>query len=163
MSQNAGVEDEPQLFVVARNPDPESRLPYLLRLPLEDGVVLKARDSWPRASRVYCYPLEEDWPEDAEVLEQVPVASCRRRGAAIDLVLDRPRLSRSQFVFTEAKGRPAIFWQTQGCCPAGQPRRQGPQAPGSLRAHRRDRYPGALPLPLLGKVRAGRAGGPGCR
>jgi hypothetical protein len=31
----------------------------------------------------------------------------------IDLVLDRPRLARSQFVFTEIRGRPAIFWQTQ--------------------------------------------------
>jgi hypothetical protein len=31
----------------------------------------------------------------------------------IDLVLARSRLSRSQFVFTETRGRPAIFWQTQ--------------------------------------------------
>jgi hypothetical protein len=28
-------------------------------------------------------------------------------------VLGRPRLARSQFVFTEVKGRPAVFWQTQ--------------------------------------------------
>ena len=34
------------------------------------------------------------------------------RGPAIDLVLDRPRLSRSQFVFTEVRGRPAIFCQS---------------------------------------------------
>jgi hypothetical protein len=31
-------------FVVARKPDPESSLPYLIRLPLgPEGVVLKAR------------------------------------------------------------------------------------------------------------------------
>jgi ERCC4 domain len=103
----------PGVFVVARNPDPESRLPYLLQLPLDGGILLKARETWPRSSRVYCYPLEGSWPEDAEVLEEVAATLCRRRGAAVDLVLDRPRLSRSQFVFTEARGRPAIFWQTQ--------------------------------------------------
>jgi len=38
---------------------------------------------------------------------------CRRRGPAIDLVLDRPRLDRSQFAFTQLRGRSAIFWQTR--------------------------------------------------
>src|SRR2546426_4931397 len=101
------------VFVIARNPQPDTKLPYLLKLPLEGGLVLKARDTWPRTSRVYCHPFEEDWPEEPEIVEEVPVLSCRSRGAAIDLVLDRPRLARSQFVFTEAKGHPAIFWQTQ--------------------------------------------------
>jgi hypothetical protein len=41
-------------FKVARNSDPESRLPYLVRLPIEGGIVLKAREPWPRAARVYC-------------------------------------------------------------------------------------------------------------
>ncbi len=54
-------------------------------------------------------------------MEEVPVLFCRRRGAAIDLVLDRPRLARSQFVFTEVKGRPAIFWQTQKTARAANP------------------------------------------
>ena len=35
-----------------------------------------------------------------------------RRGAAIDLVLDRGRENRSQFVFTKARGRDMIFWQS---------------------------------------------------
>jgi hypothetical protein len=100
-------------FLVARNPDADSKLPYLLRLPIGDGVVLKARDTWPRSSRVYCYQLDEPWPDGVEIIEEVPATICRRRGAAIDLVLDRPRLFRSQFVFTEARGRPAVFWQTQ--------------------------------------------------
>lgn len=99
--------------MVARNPDPESKLPYLIRLPVDGGIVLKTRDTWPRASRVYCYQVDEPWPESAEILEEVVATLCRRRGAAIDLVLARSQLSRSQFVFTEARGRPAIFWQTQ--------------------------------------------------
>lgn len=102
-----------RFFIIARNPDVASKLPYLLDIPVEGGLLLKARDTWPRSSRVYCHPLNEGWPEDPEILERVPVATCRRRGAAIDLVLDRPQLSRSQFVFTEARGRPAVFWQTQ--------------------------------------------------
>ncbi len=51
----------------------------------------------------------------------MPVLFCRRRGAAIDLVLDRPSLSRSQFVFTQARGRPAIWWQTQKTAQAANP------------------------------------------
>lgn len=34
-------------FVVARNPDTDSTLPYLIHIPLgPDGVVLKARETW---------------------------------------------------------------------------------------------------------------------
>jgi len=36
--------DERSRFRVARNPDAESRLPYLIWLPIEGGVVLKARE-----------------------------------------------------------------------------------------------------------------------
>lgn len=99
-------------FVVARNPDPDSSLPYLLYVPVGAGLTLKARDSWPLSSRVYCHRVEESMPEDAEVLERVPVRVCAWRGSAIDLILDRPSHNRSQFVFTTARGRPAIFWQT---------------------------------------------------
>ena len=49
---------------------------------------------------------------NAEVIERVPVRSCVRRGAAIDLVLDRGRENRSQIVVTNARGRQMIFWQT---------------------------------------------------
>lgn len=99
-------------FVIARNPDPGSSLPYLVRLPLDDGaVVLKVRDVWPRTSKVYCHRAPE-WPDDPDIVERVPIRSCRRRGAAVDLVLDRGRENRSQFVFTRARGRDVIFWQT---------------------------------------------------
>jgi hypothetical protein len=106
-------------FVVARNPDPESALPFLLRIPIGQGVVLKAREPWPSTSRVYCHPA--DWPEPAEVIEEVPVRLCRRRGPAIDLVLDRARNNRAQFVFTEVRARPAIFWQTAKVAAAARP------------------------------------------
>src|SRR3954447_21552660 len=99
-------------FIVARNPDADSTLPYLLNIPLgERGIVLKARDTWPRTGKIYCHRVEA-WPDDAAVVERVPVRSCVRRGAAIDLVLERSRENRSQLVMTQAKGRQVIFWQT---------------------------------------------------
>lgn len=99
-------------FVIALNPEEESTLPYLVRLPVAPaGVVLKARETWPRTAKVYCHAAIE-WPGDPEVIERVPVRSCVRRGAAIDLLLDRGRENRSQFVFTRARGREMIFWQS---------------------------------------------------
>lgn len=102
----------PDDFIVARNPDPDSTLPYLVRIPLgSDGIVLKTRETWPRTSKVYCHRAEA-WPPDAEIVERVATRVCTRRGAAIDLVVDRGREARSQFVLTRAKGREVIFWQT---------------------------------------------------
>ena len=100
-------------FTVARNPDPDSTLPFLLRVPLPGhDLLLKARDSWPRTEKVYCHRATH-WPETAVVVEEVPVRSCVRRGVAIDLVLDRARENRSQLVFTRIKGdREGIFWQS---------------------------------------------------
>lgn len=133
------------LFLVARNPDPDSKLPYLLRLPIDGGLVLKARDTWPRAARVYCSPVDEPWPEDADVVEEAAVTLCRRRGPAIDLVLDRARLSRSQFIFTTARGRPAVFWQTQAAARRSNPGGRVPSgrrpAPLEIAVDTRERYP----------------------
>jgi hypothetical protein len=110
-------------FQVASNPDPHSRLPFLLRLPLPDGpLVLKAREPWPRVAKVYCHRAEGGWPDGLDVLEQVPVRACERRGVAIDLVLDRAREHRSQFVFTRLPGgREAIFWQSARTVAKGRP------------------------------------------
>lgn len=135
-------------FLVARNPDPDSSLPYLLRLPIEGGIVLKARDTWPHTSRVFCMRLEGDWPADLEIVEDVEVTFCRRRGIAIDLVLDRPRLNRSQFVFTTLPtGRDAIFWQTRKVVTTARPgaRIPGRRASGiremQIVVDTRERYP----------------------
>lgn len=117
-------------FVVARNPDPDSTLPYLLRVPLGDGVILKARETWPRTAKVYCHRVEE-WPEDAEVVERVAVRSCVRRGAAIDLVLDRSRENRSQLVLTRTRGRETIFWQTARTAKQARPAVATPSARAS--------------------------------
>ncbi len=100
-------------LLIAANPDPDSRLPYLLRLPLSGGTVFRTSGTWPRTKALYCHPVDVDeWPEDPEIVEQVAIRSCVRRGAAIDLVLDRGRENRSQLVFTTARGREAVFWQS---------------------------------------------------
>jgi hypothetical protein len=133
------------LFVVARNPDSESKLPFLVSLPIDGGLFLKARDQWPRTSRVYCHPLSDGWPSRPEILKEVAIRSCRRRGAAIDLVLDRPRLARSQFVFTEVRGRPAIFWQTQKTARTANPGARVPRRRSAtdltILIDTRERYP----------------------
>jgi ERCC4 domain len=142
----------PERFVVARNPDAESTLPYLLRLPIDGGIELKARSPWPATARVYCHPLEEAWPEGAEVLEEVAVRRCARRGRAVDLVLDRGRHNRSQFVFTEPHagrrdGRPMIFWQTARTAQRARPGQRVPTARASagetlaVAIDTRERYP----------------------
>ncbi len=105
--------DDPVELLIARNPDPDSRLPYLLRLPLAGGMVFRTSGTWPRTTALYCHPVPAaDWPDPADIVDRVPVRSCTRRGAAIDLVLDRARENRSQLVYTTARGRDAVFWQS---------------------------------------------------
>jgi hypothetical protein len=139
--------DSTTAFLIARNPQPDSQLPYLVRLPLEHGLVLKARAPWPATARVYCHHrFEEPWPENAEIVEEAVVLVCRRRGPAVDLVLDRPRQARSQFVFTQVKRREAIFWQTQKTAraanPGGRvPRRRTLTEPATIMVDTRERYP----------------------
>jgi len=100
-------------LLIALNPDPDSRLPFLLRLPLAEPMVFRTSGTWPRTTALYCYPLPAaDWPAEPQIVERVPVRSCKRRGAAVDLVLDRARENRSQIVFTTARGRDAVFWQS---------------------------------------------------
>lgn len=117
-------------FVIAHNPEEDSSLPYVVRIPLGgDGLVLKTKDVWPRTAKLYCH--RTDWPAEPNVVERVPVRVCRRRGAAIDLVLDRGRESRSQFVFTRARGREMIFWQTARVAKQARPNVTVPSARAS--------------------------------
>jgi len=101
-------------LVIAVNPDEDSRLPYLLRVPQPGGDLLfRTSGTWPRVKALYCYPVSLDkWPADAVIVEHLPLRSCQRRGAAIDLILQRSRENRSQLVFTTARGRDAVFWQS---------------------------------------------------
>jgi len=133
-------------FLVAKNPDSASSLPYLVRLPIDGGIVLKARAPWPTTARVYCHRHEGGWPESAEIVDDVAVLLCQRRGPAVDLVLDRPQHARSQFVFTEVHDRPAIFWQTQKVARTANPGSRVPRrralADGlTIIADTRERYP----------------------
>jgi hypothetical protein len=59
-------------------------------------------------ARVYCHPPGEGWPREPEVLEEVPVRSCARRGRAVDLVLERGRHNRSQLVAQLQVRYPAV-------------------------------------------------------
>jgi hypothetical protein len=100
-------------LVIASNPDPDSQLRYLLRVPLGDGLVFRTSGTWPREKALYCYPVPTDhWPADPQVVERIGLRSCTRRGAAINLVAERGRENRSQLVFTQARGRDAVFWQS---------------------------------------------------
>ena len=120
----------PDDFLVAHNPEPGSTLPHLIRLPVPGRpIVLKVKDTWPRTNKVYCH--RADWPDDAEVIERVPTRSCTQRGAAIDLVLDRGREFRSQIVFTRARGREMIFWQTARTSKQARPNVRTPTARAS--------------------------------
>lgn len=112
----------PARFLVARNPDEASTLPYLLRVPVAGRpLLLKAKDAWPRTAKVFCHPLDA-WPDDADIVDDVPVVACERRGRAVDLVLDRGREHRSQFVFVTLRGgRDAVFWQTSRTAAASRP------------------------------------------
>lgn len=134
-------------FVVAKNPDPSSKLGFLISLPLATGpLVLKAADRWPRTAKVYCHRAE-GWPEGAELLEQVPVRSCVRRGQAIDLVLERGRENRSQVVFTTIRGREGIFWQSPKTTRLARPTERVPARRASgigdvvIAVDTRERYP----------------------
>lgn len=100
-------------LLIAKNPDPDSKLGFLLRLPLSGGMVFRTSGTWPREKALYCHPVElAEWPSEPEIVERVPIRSCVRRGAAIDLILERGRENRSQLVYTKARGRDMVFWQS---------------------------------------------------
>ncbi len=101
-------------LLIAVNPDEDSRLPYLLRIPQPGGDLLfRTSGTWPRVKALYCYTVDlNEWPTDAVIVERLPLRSCQRRGAAIDVIVQRSRENRSQLVFTTARGRDAVFWQS---------------------------------------------------
>jgi hypothetical protein len=123
------VAEQADQLLIARNPDGDSALPYLLRVPLGEGIVLRTAGTWPRTKALYCYAVPSiEWPAAPDIIEQVPLRSCVRRGAAIDLVADRARENRSQLVFTTARGRDAIFWQSPRTRKQARPKVTAPTA-----------------------------------
>lgn len=118
------------VFVIARNPNEDSSLPYLISLPVagEDPVLLATSARWPSDRDLYCHPIP-GWPDEAEVLEEVDVNLCRRRGRAIDLILQRRQLRRSMFVWTKNRsGRTLIFWRSARSMQQARPGIRVPQA-----------------------------------
>jgi hypothetical protein len=100
-------------LIIAGNPDPDSTLPYLVRVPISGGLVFRTKGTWPRTNALYCHPVPAtEWPDAPEVVERIPLQVCNRRGAAIDIVAHRSREKRSQIVFTRARGRDMVFWQS---------------------------------------------------
>jgi hypothetical protein len=101
-------------LLIAANPDPDSTLPFLLRLPIGDeGLVFRTKGTWPRTNALYCHPVPaSEWPADADIVERVRLRACARRGAAIDVIADRDREQRSQIAFTHGRGRDMVFWQS---------------------------------------------------
>lgn len=120
-------------FIVARNPNRASGLPFLVRVPLATGDLwLKTKDSWPRTGRVYCHPLDVP-PGDIEIISETPIVVCQKRRLAIDLVLERGLNKRSQFVKVHWHGRDMIFWQTAKTARSSRP---GIRVPAGHASHK---------------------------
>jgi hypothetical protein len=155
-----------QELLIAVNPDEDSRLPLLLRIPQPGGDLLfRTSGTWPRVKALYCYPVGlDEWPDNPMIVERVPLRSCRRRGAAIDVVLDRARENRSQLVFTQGRGRDAVFWQSAHP-QASAPERAHPHRPRPRhrRAADRRRCARAVSLPIRHPKRDNRSAGAAVR
>lgn len=139
------------VFRVARNPDPASRLPFLLELPVagESPLTLGCAVDWPGAKDAFCFQFDE-WPADAEVLFEVPVEGCWRSGKSVHLVLRRRDRRRSLFVWTMKQGRTLIFWRTQKTMTAARPGlkvmpARGLDAPLEVAVDSRERYAWKFP------------------
>ena len=139
---------------MARNPKPDTRLPYLLYLPVagEEPLVLATSDVWPHGRDLFCLQLgAESWPAQLEVLDTAPVQSCWRAGKAVHLVLKRRQRRRSMFIWTESRGRTLVFWRTQQTMQAARPGIRVPTARGlerrtlSVAVDYRERYPWKFP------------------
>lgn len=122
-----------------------TRLPVLLGLPLAGGeLVLATRGTWPVDKDLFCVELPA-WPDDAVEVERVPVHSCRRVGASVQLVLDRAQRRRSMFVWTRKGARTLVFWRSERSMRSTRPGVRAPTARGldgplSIVVDERERY-----------------------
>lgn len=102
---------------------PGERFPYLLTIEQGEARLLglRVRDRWPGPGmQVFC--LRDDGSptaDGAEPIERVPVASMKRLGRKLSVVLDRPTRKRCDFLFLaraykSGKGTyEQIFWRTE--------------------------------------------------
>ena len=138
-------------LVIVANPDEGSSLRYLLRLPIAGGLVFRTAGTWPRTKALFCYPMPpEAWPGGRGGRGACPVAVVRPAGAAIEVVADRARENRSQLVFTTARGREMVFWQSPRTRKQARPNVALPtaRAAGLVGAGDHRRHPRALRLPV---------------
>jgi hypothetical protein len=133
-------------FWIGRNPSSQ-RLPYLLRLPVsgEGRIYLASGENWPRSRDVFCYQVDE-WPAEAQILEEIPVEGCWRVGNAVHLVLRRRVARRSLFIWTKKADRTLVFWRSPASMRQARPGIRVPQArrfgaPLSLAVDVGERYP----------------------
>ncbi len=107
-----------------------TRLPVVIGLPLGGAeLVLATRAAWPVDKDLFCVELPA-WPDDVEHVEHVSVASCRRVGASVQLVLDRGQRRRSMFVWTSKGSRTLIFWRSERSMRSTRPGVRAPTARG---------------------------------
>lgn len=98
-------------ILVARMP-PGTPWSHLIRIPTAEGIlILASTGGWPEHTARFC-TRRHHWPADVEVLERIPLESCTRRGAAIDIVARRGRRRRSTIVIRQGAGRESIFWNS---------------------------------------------------
>ncbi|MFV0451464.1 MAG: ERCC4 domain-containing protein [Propioniciclava sp.] len=116
-------------LLIARNPE-DSSLPYLVLIPLDGGIVLRVKDTWPRTAKIYCHRHGLPWPDEPEIVERIPLRSYPT-GCGDQHRADRSRESRSQFVITRARGREMIFWQNARTAKAARPQVRLPTARAS--------------------------------
>jgi hypothetical protein len=73
----------PDDLLTALNPEEDSSLPYLVRIPLGPaGIVLKTKDTWPRTSKLYCHRAA-GWPAGAESTAATKAARYSGLGATV--------------------------------------------------------------------------------
>ena len=102
----------------------------VLGVPLAGGeLVLATRATWPVDKDLFCVELPS-WPDDAVEIERVPVASCRRVGASVQLVLERAQRRRSLFVWTRKGARTLVFWRSERSMRSTRPGVRAPTARG---------------------------------
>jgi len=107
-----------------------TRLPVVIGLPLGGAeLVLATRAAWPVDKDLFCVELDA-WPDDVEDVEHVSVASCRRVGASVQLVLDRGQRRRSMFVWTSKGSRTLVFWRSERSMRSTRPGVRAPTARG---------------------------------
>lgn len=116
------IDPDAPTFRLGRIPGTATRLPYIVRLPIsgEGRIFLATRETWPRGTDAFCYQLPS-WPDEAEIIEEVPIEACWRAGAAVHLVLRRRTNRRSLFVWTKKGGRTLVFWRSEASMRAARP------------------------------------------